>query len=125
LLERLLVDWKISTIPKGEIRTNGKGPFILTTRPYNTRTVMEQLEQLAFKRMEHLPYSQDLALSDLFLFVYMNKQLKGRSFAEDGELLSMLSEQISEIPPDMILQVFTDWDRRIRRCLLMEKGYVE
>jgi hypothetical protein len=39
----------------------------------------------------------------LFFFGYTTEQLKGRSFAEGKELLSVLSELMSEIPPDMIL----------------------
>jgi hypothetical protein len=49
----------------------------------------------------------------------MKEQLKGRSFAEEEELLFVLSDVMSEIPLDMILPVFADWDRQLRRCLLM------
>jgi hypothetical protein len=37
LLKRLLVDWKMSVITKGEIRTKRKSLFILTMPPYTTR----------------------------------------------------------------------------------------
>jgi hypothetical protein len=61
---------------------------------------MGQLEQSGFKRMEHPTYSPDLAPWDLFGFSYMKEQLKGRSFAEEEELLSVLSELMSPIPLD-------------------------
>jgi histone-lysine N-methyltransferase SETMAR len=92
---------------------------------HNTRAVRGQLEQPGFKRMEHPPYSPDLAPCDFFLLGHMKEQLKGRSFAEEEELSLVLSQCMSEIPPDMILRVFADWDRRLRRCLLMEGEYVE
>jgi hypothetical protein len=47
---------------------------------------MGQLEQSRFKRMEHAPYSPDLAPYDFFLLGYMKEQLKGRSSAEEEEL---------------------------------------
>jgi hypothetical protein len=50
----------------------------------------------------------------------MKKQLIGSIFAEGKELLSVISDPMNEIPPDMILRVFADWDRRLRCCLLME-----
>jgi hypothetical protein len=75
--------------------------------------------------MEHPPYSPDLAPRDFFLFGSMKEQLKGRSLTEEEELLSVLSELMSEIPPDMIFRVFAHWDRGSRRCLLMEGEYVE
>jgi hypothetical protein len=37
----------------------------------------------------------------------------------------VLSELISKIPPDMIVRVFADWNRRLWLCLLMEGEYVE
>jgi hypothetical protein len=55
----------------------------------------------------------------------MKEQLKGRSFAEEEELLSVLSAFMSEIPCDMVLRVFADWNRRLRLCLLMKGEDVE
>jgi hypothetical protein len=69
---------------------------------YKTRRVMGQLAQSGFKRMEHPAYSPDLAACGTFPFGGIKEQLKGRSFAEGEELLSVLSELMSEIPPDMI-----------------------
>jgi hypothetical protein len=92
---------------------------------HNTKTVMGQLEQSGLKRMEHSPSRPDLAPSNFFLFCYMKEQLKGRSFLEEEELLSVLSELMSEVPPDMILQVFVDWNRWLWRCLLTERKCAE
>jgi hypothetical protein len=47
---------------------------------HNPRTVMEQLEQLGFKRMEHPPHNPDLAPRDFSLFGYTKEQLKRRTF---------------------------------------------
>jgi histone-lysine N-methyltransferase SETMAR len=86
---------------------------------HNTRTVMGQLEPSEFKRMEHPAHSPDLAPCDFFLFGYVKEQLKGKSLVEEGELLSVPSAFLSEIPPDLILRVFADWNRRRRLCLRM------
>jgi hypothetical protein len=59
---------------------------------HNTRTVMVQLEQSRFKRMEHPPFGPDLAPCDFFPLWDMKQQLKGRSFAEKEELLSGLPD---------------------------------
>jgi hypothetical protein len=73
--------------------------------------------------MEYQPHSPDLVPCAFFLFGYMKEHLKEKSFAEEEELLSVLSELVSEIPPDMIVRVSADWDRQ--RCLLMEGQYIE
>jgi hypothetical protein len=55
----------------------------------------------------------------------MKEQLKGRGFAEEKEILSVLSGLMSEAPPDMIVRVFADWNQRLRLCLLMDREYIE
>jgi hypothetical protein len=86
----------------------------------NTRTVMGQSEQSGFKTMEYTAYSPDLTSCDFLLFGYINKQLKGRSFAGGEERLSVLSELMGEISPGMIVRVFADWNQKLRFCCLME-----
>jgi hypothetical protein len=61
----------------------------------------------------------------LLSFDYIKEQLKGRSFAEDKELLLAFSELISAILPHMIVLAFADWNRKLRLCLLKEGQYVE
>jgi hypothetical protein len=50
----------------------------------------------------------------------MKEQLKGQSFAEEEELLSVPSELRSAAPYNMILR-----DRQRRRCFLMKGEYIE
>jgi hypothetical protein len=69
----------------------------------NTRAEIGPVEQTGFKRKEDPAYRPDLAPCDFFLFGYMKEQLKGRSFAEEEELLSVLSELMSDIPRAMML----------------------
>jgi hypothetical protein len=75
---------------------------------HNTRTITGQLEQSGFIRMEHLSYSPDLAPCDFFLFGYVIEQLKRRRFVEEEKLLSVRSELMGRILPDMILRVFAN-----------------
>jgi hypothetical protein len=75
--------------------------------------------------MEYLPYDPDLAPRDFSPFGRRKEQLKGKSFAEEENLLSVLSGFMNEIPPDVILSVFTGWARQPQRCLLVKKEYVE
>jgi hypothetical protein len=92
---------------------------------HNPRIVMWQLDQSGFKRMEHPAYSPVLASCDFFPFGHLKGQFKGRSFAEEEELLSALSEPINEIPSDMLLWVLAKWNQKVRLCLLMKGEYFE
>jgi hypothetical protein len=74
---------------------------------------MEQLEHSGFKGMERPACSPDLVPYDFFLFGYMKEQLKERSFVEEEAFLSVLSELMSGIPPNVIFRVLADWNRRL------------
>jgi hypothetical protein len=50
----------------------------------------------------------------------MKEQLNKRGFAEDEELLSVLSDLMNEITSGMISRVLAEWDQRLWLCLLME-----
>jgi histone-lysine N-methyltransferase SETMAR len=43
---------------------------------------------LGFQCLDHPPYSPDLASSDYHLFPGLKKQLKGRHFSSDGEVIA-------------------------------------
>ena len=43
---------------------------------------------LGFQCLDHLPYSPDLAPSDYHLFPGLKKQLKGRHFSSDAEVIA-------------------------------------
>jgi hypothetical protein len=57
----------------------------------------------------------------------MTKQLKGRILAEEEELLSVLSELMSEIPPNMILVVLAAApdNEMLSRAMCMEMKIIE
>jgi len=60
----------------------------------------KKLAYFGFQYLDHPPYSPDLAPSDYYLFPGLKKQLKGRHFSFDAELIaaagSWLDGQYSE-----------------------------
>ena len=60
----------------------------------------KKLAYLGFQCLDHPPYSPDLAPSDYYLFPGLKKQLKGRHFPFDAEVIAAaetwLDGQISE-----------------------------
>jgi histone-lysine N-methyltransferase SETMAR len=45
-------------------------------------------KKLGFQRLDHPPYSPDLAPSDYHLFPRLKKQLKGSNFSSDAEVIA-------------------------------------
>jgi len=48
----------------------------------------KKLAYLGFQCLDHTPYSLDLAPSDYHLFPGLKKQLKGRHFSSDAEVIA-------------------------------------
>jgi len=47
----------------------------------------KKLAYLGFQHLDHPPYSPDLAPSDYYLFPGLKKELKGRHFSSDAEVI--------------------------------------
>ena len=62
--------------------------------------IQKKLAYLSFQCLDHPPYSPYLALSDYHLFPGLKKQLKGRHFSSDAEVIpaaeTWLDGQLSE-----------------------------
>ena len=55
---------------------------------HRTLATQKKLAYLGFQCLEHPPYSPDLAPSDYHLFPGLEKQLKGRHFSSDAEVIA-------------------------------------
>ena len=70
----------------------------------------KKLAYLGFQCLDHPPYSPDLAPSDYQLFPGLKKQLKGRHFSSDAEVIAAaktwLDGQLSEF--------FFEWLAKVR-----------
>jgi len=55
----------------------------------------KKLAYLGFQYLDHSPYSPDLVFSDYHLFRGLKKQLKGRHFSSDVEVIAV-AEKPSE-----------------------------
>ena len=67
---------------------------------YWEHVTQKKLAYLGFQCLDYPPYSSDLAQSDYHLFPGLKKQLKGRHFSSDAEIIvaakTWLDGQISE-----------------------------
>ena len=66
--------------------------------PVHTSVIaMAKIIELRFKLLPHAPYSQDLALSDHFLFLNLKKWLSGQRFANNKELEFAINGYFEEL----------------------------
>jgi hypothetical protein len=68
------------------------------------------------ERIEHLPYSPDLAACDLFLFGYVKGKFMGKQYEMSEHLVSEVRNIIEGIRPDVLKSVFESWKGRLLDC---------
>ena len=56
--------------------------------PHRALATQKKLAYLRFQCLDQPPYSPDLAPSDYHLFLGLKKQLKGRHFSSDAEVIA-------------------------------------
>jgi len=59
-------------------------------------TTQKKLAYLGFQCLDHSPYSPDLAPLDYRLFPGLRKQLKGRHFSSDAEVIAAAETWLDE-----------------------------
>jgi histone-lysine N-methyltransferase SETMAR len=92
---------------------------------HNTKLVSDSLEFLGFNRLDHPPYSPDLAPCDFFLFGYVKEKLIGSAFDSPDDLFSAVEEIILGISPQVLVNVFNEWLLRLATCRDSGGEYVE
>ena len=71
----------------------------------------KKLAYLGFRCLDHPPYSLDLALSDYHLFPGLKKQLKGRHFSSDAEVIAAAATWLDGQPSNFF---FFEWLAKVR-----------
>ena len=65
------------------------------------------------KRVEHPPFSPDLAPSDFFLFGALKEKLSGSCFSGTEDLISKIREIFENISKETLVSVYENWSRRL------------
>jgi histone-lysine N-methyltransferase SETMAR len=92
---------------------------------HNTKRAMDCLKDWKMVRIEHPPYSPDLAPCDFFLFGYLKEKLKGMTFESERELVFEIERILKKIPAPMWKSVFANWMDRLRNCVDSGGEFVE
>ena len=77
---------------------------------YQALATQKKLSYLGFQCLAHPPYSLDLALLDYHLFPGLKKQLKGRHFSSDTEVIAAAGTWLDRQPSEFLFE----WLAKIR-----------
>jgi len=84
-----------------------------------------KLAYLGFQCLDHPPYSPDLAPSDYHLFPGLKKQLKGRHFSSDAEVITAAETWLDGQISGFFLSGLQKLEQRDKKCIELRGEYVE
>jgi histone-lysine N-methyltransferase SETMAR len=67
-------------------------------RPHTVAATVETVQQLGFERLQHPPYSPDLAPSDYHIFGPLKEALRSRRFTSNEEVKEAMHTWLREQP---------------------------
>ena len=85
----------------------------------------KKLAYLGFQCLDHPPYSLNLAPLDYHLLPGLKKQLKGRYFSSDAEVISAAETWLDGQPSDFFLSGLQKLKRRAKKCIEVRGEYIE
>lgn len=71
------------------------------------------------------PYSPDLAPCDFWLFPKIKKNLRGRVFSSNEEIINAVNVEIGKLKKDDFKDCFERWLYRLKKCIQINGNYVE
>jgi len=102
----------------------GKFLFLQNAPAHRAFATQKKLAYLGFHCLDHPPYSPDLAPSDYNLFPELKKQLKGRHFWSDAEVIAAAETRLDGQPSDFFLSGLQKLEQRARKCIQLRGEYV-
>jgi len=85
----------------------------------------KRLVYLGFQCLRHPPYSPDLALSDYHLFCGPKKQLKGRHFSSNVEVMAATETWLDGQLSAFFFECVQKLEQWAKKCIELHGEYVE
>jgi len=92
---------------------------------YRALATHKKLPYLGFQCLDHPPYSPDLALSDYHLFPELKKQLKGRHFSSDAEVIAAAETWLDRQHSEFFWNGLHKLEQWAKKCIELRGEYVE
>jgi len=95
------------------------------TLAHRALATQKKLAYMGYQCLDHPPYSRDLAPSDYHLFPGLKKQLKGRNFSSDAEVIPAADTWLDGQPSDFFLSGLKKLQQRAKKCTELRGECVE
>jgi len=118
-LKDILKEKRHKKVTKGVLFLHDNSPA------HQALATQKKLAYLGFQCLDHPPYSPDLALSDYHLFPGLKKQLRGRHFSYDAEIIAAVETWLVRQPSEFFLRGLQKLEQRAKKCTELRGEYVE
>lgn len=116
------------TLARGKRRKQRNIPlwFLEDNSPVHTASISRTtIEDAGLVRLDHPPYSPDLAPSDFWLFNHLKKHLRGKLFTDKEDLRNCVEHFFRECSPNFFENAFLELVKRWKKCVHENGSYVE
>jgi hypothetical protein len=87
--------------------------------------VWEFLANKSILKLNHPPYSPDLAPCDFWLFLKLKTALKGHRFSDITDIQGHATTILRSIPEEELQKCFEQWKHRLTKCIDAQGDYFE
>ena len=91
---------------------------------HRSLATQKKLAYLGFQCLDHPPYSPVLAPLDYHLFPGLKKQLKGRHFSSDAEVIAVAETWLDGQPSEFFLSGLQQLEQRAKKCIELRGEYL-
>jgi histone-lysine N-methyltransferase SETMAR len=94
-------------------------------RVHTCKLSMNAISECGFELVPHPPYSPDLTPSDYHLFRFLKSDIKGRSFADNEEVIDFVEQWIQSKNEEFFSSGINELPKRRTKCIEIRGNYVE
>ena len=93
--------------------------------PHTANTTQLEIDVLGFQRVDHPPYSPDLAPLDFKYFPELKNHLRGTRFHSRDEIMNAILSFNRTLPQKWFEEMYSSWLDRHRKCVAHGGEYFE
>ena len=94
-------------------------------RVHTCKIAMDAVERNGYELIPHRAYSPDLAPSDYFLFPNLKKDIRGRHFWSNEEVVAEVEEWVRDKDPGFFSSGLMALEHRWSKCIILEGNNIE
>ena len=94
-------------------------------RVHTLEVAMDAVERNAYELIQHPAYSPDLTPSDFFLFPILKKDIRGRHYRSDEEVVAAVEEWFLGKDAEFFTSGLMELKHRWSMCIALEENYTE